>query len=531
MNLRLKSVIALALTSIMALSSLHISALSANTHGQLETDLTASEMQIDPHYVRGDVGQHFNMNECLESIASTSSSMLEPTRITLQAHDEIRIYTAEQLAGKTYSWTTVQGSGSPDRATISTRSDGMYIVGLHPETEFLQVTIGSTTEYFFVTIYLADSVYSIDNYTTHLRLKDTNEFYEGKKAQHFETTNSSVLYKDELFKIIHYGVNSYCIRSMLNSSMALCADGDDVVFKTIGTSNDSIPNEAIWTITVSDLNYGKFNVAKGTDTISSSRDATDGSEVKITTFISSEDCQSWDIVEYEIPYGTHSNYTGVVIPNSISRLGVGEKYKLTADIYSYQPNENGQNGFTWSVTNGTGSATISTDGTLTGVSKGTVTVTATYNSTSYSTSITINITDPMIEDGVYYMRNTVSSKTIAGSESSNTTWATDINSTDEQKWLIELNSNGYYTIRSSDGANYLCFGSPDYGDPLIYWDAYVPTYADWCIVFTDNEYRLIPSILTESGARIYITTDNQVKITWDNSKHDQRGLWTFTAVS
>ena len=89
-----------------------------------------------------------------------------------------------------------------------------------------------------------------------------------------------------------------------------------------------------------------------------------------------------------------SSYHGVTIYGGVSSLVVGDSATFGAAVYSTYTDTNGQDDFTWSVTNGTGSATISSTGKLTGVSKGTVTVKAIYTHGTYSqwtASCTVNV--------------------------------------------------------------------------------------------------------------------------------------------
>ena len=62
---------------------------------------------------------------------------------------------------------------------------------------------------------------------------------------------------------------------------------------------------------------------------------------------------------------------------------VGSTFTFTASMYSTYTGEYGQDGIDWSVSGVSGSATINSSGTLTGVSSGTVIVTATYRPNSY----------------------------------------------------------------------------------------------------------------------------------------------------
>ena len=87
-----------------------------------------------------------------------------------------------------------------------------------------------------------------------------------------------------------------------------------------------------------------------------------------------------------IIYPPHPTPPAVVVPvSAITVTGTGDAITITADNGTLQmlaavlPTNATNSNVTWSVTNGTGSATISTTGLLTAVTNGTVTVKATAN--------------------------------------------------------------------------------------------------------------------------------------------------------
>lgn len=532
MKSRLKSVISFILTSMIAASSLHISAYSEPTKITDTAAETENVLLADSHYVETDSRDSFSMDECLSTLAQSSEISTSNHRsYTLQAHDEVRIYTMEEL-GSDYSWTTVQGSGAPDCATIVVKSDGMYIVGYHPENEYFQVTIGSTTEYILATIYLANAVHRIDNASKNLRIKDTSNFYENKQAKLYTIESTDVLENDDLFKVVNVGEHLYCLRSMLNSSMALCKSGDDVVLKTIGTSDSSIPSEAKWYIRRSEISYGRFyiyNSSDRSDTLTCSNNATDGSNVETHAYSMADSCQDWLVEEYTIPDASKSNFTGVVIPNQITKLGIGEKYQLSADLYSYKSGENGGGTFTWSVKNGTGTATIDSSGIITGKSKGTVTVTAKDNQTSYSTSIKITIVNP-ITSGTYYIRNARTNNYLTYPETGTYIGLSSASYSSDQQWNLVLNENGYYNIVSSDGNYYVGYNGYS-SDQRIIKRNDTGIYSDWCIVRNGTAYNIIPRGMTAKGNILYNTSENTLIETFSASATDSYGLWKLIRVT
>jgi uncharacterized protein YjdB len=97
--------------------------------------------------------------------------------------------------------------------------------------------------------------------------------------------------------------------------------------------------------------------------------------------------------------------TSITVTSASSTVGAGSSMQMTAEV---GPPEAHNKAVTWSVTAGTGSATIDANGLLTGVTRGTVTVVATAQDGSGVTGTKeITITDPVTNITVSAPANTV----------------------------------------------------------------------------------------------------------------------------
>ena len=118
----------------------------------------------------------------------------------------------------------------------------------------------------------------------------------------------------------------------------------------------------------------------GSEKIASPADPGYDDGVVLETYSTSSLLQRWELTKCT------TQYNGVNLITKRTSILKNDNFTYKAIVYSSNVNENGQNGITWSVTNGTGSATIDAQtGLLTGVSTGDVTVTATYSRGTYYT--------------------------------------------------------------------------------------------------------------------------------------------------
>ena len=231
---------------------------------------------------------------------------------------------------------------------------------------------------------------------------------------------------------------------------------------------------------------------------------------------------------------------GVTILESVDELAVGNKYLFTGTMYSTRVGINGQDGFTWSVENGTGSASIdSATGVLTGVSVGTVTVKLTYNYTSfqrYTDSRVVNIIQ-YSPDLVYQIKNTNTDKFLDaygfpdGEGDPVCDWEETKQS--NQLWSLDHQGNGYYKIYVMSDLDLIIgydvisgecvtMESSEEGDH-VYWKI-ESTGANTVKIVSKYQYDANPKCLTNNTnlLRNYTTCSNY------NATHSQWIITEFT---
>ena len=163
---------------------------------------------------------------------------------------------------------------------------------------------------------------------------------------------------------------------MLDNSMGWTNVSNKLVMTTIGTSDSAVPANAKWILDTSIRGY-RFKSSSGNMAIT--LPTTSGGNITITNHSAGASAQTLTIKPIT------ASYHGVTIKNKTSRLDVGKSFSFSAVIYSTSNSNYHSSKVNWSVSNGTGSATIdSTTGVLTGVAKGTVNITATYKISAYN---------------------------------------------------------------------------------------------------------------------------------------------------
>lgn len=183
--------------------------------------------------------------------------------------------------------------------------------------------------------------------------------------------------RGRMFKIKYLGNGCYSVRSMLDNSMGWANVSNKLVMTTIGTSDSSIPANAKWVINSSTRGY-YFRIPS-TASMAITSPTSSLADITINSLSLSNTSQMWTIKPIT------ASYHGVTIKNKTSNLAVGKSFRFSAVLYSTSNSNYHSSKVNWSVSNGTGSATIdSTTGVLTGVAKGTVNITATYKISAYN---------------------------------------------------------------------------------------------------------------------------------------------------
>ncbi len=280
-------------------------------------------------------------------------------------------------AGGSVSWTssnnyvaTVSSSGVVDAEAPGFATITATYIDADGEYHTAQCT---------VLVKLLNDIYTIDNSSQSKLLQLPVNAYDAD-AEGYYVYGKIGVYDEEdrwtYFKINHLGNGVYSIRSMLNNSMGLKRSGNSVVCGSIGTSNDTVPEEAKWAFGTDSggtyiYSYNGGHVATPQYTVACSLNSY-SSDVSLLSYSAGEERQSWTITA--VP----ATCQGVTIWKKTSDLPIGESHTFKAAVYSTNLHEHGGGQFTWVLVSGSQYATLSEEGTLEGEEEGSVTIRVTY---------------------------------------------------------------------------------------------------------------------------------------------------------
>ncbi|MBQ4140114.1 MAG: Ig-like domain-containing protein [Clostridia bacterium] len=287
--------------------------------------------------------------------------------------------------GETVAWTTDNSNSAEvtSEGNVTTKKAGIANI-----TATVTHTNGTTTAYSFkIHVVIQNGVYYFLNVETGYRIEyeSPSDYSEGAVMEVYDSSDDDEEIPNyALFKIKYLGSGKYSIRSMLRNDMGWTSLTNDtnLVMTNIGTSDSEIPDEAKWFISYDtiDDNTGGYYIYNMYETRTIVASEESGDDIAFAYY-------SWtDLPKYWTLTRITDSIHGVTIRDKVNALKVGENTTFTAVMYSSYPTVNGQNGITWSVTDGTGHADIDpSTGVLTGRSTGTVTVRASY-SMNYNTT-------------------------------------------------------------------------------------------------------------------------------------------------
>ena len=227
-----------------------------------------------------------------------------------------------------------------------------------------------------VLVWLPSDTYTINNVSQSKLLQlPVNAYTEGSAVY-----GTNGVYSEQnrwtYFKINHLGNGVYSIRSMLDNSMGLKRSGNSVVCGSIGTSNDTVPDEAKWAFGTDSFgtyiySYNGEHTASPQYTVTCSLNSF-SSDVSLHSYSVGEERQLWTIT------AVLASCQGVTIWNKITNLPIGETHTFKAAVYSTNLHKHGGGEFTWALASGSQYATLSEEGTLEGEAEGSVTIRVTY---------------------------------------------------------------------------------------------------------------------------------------------------------
>ena len=389
---------------------------------------------------------------------------------------------------------------------------------------------GSTTVYSRpVYVALANGTYYFNNKSNNYRIeyKSLTDFGENSLLRAASRGSAEPTSRTQMFKVKYLGGGTYSIRSMLDSSMGWSYSGNYLSSESVGTSDNLVFSYEKWKLGTNANGYYIYNNYAGTSkTITAP--TLNGDNIPLSTYQSTNTRQNWLINKVT------SSYHGVTIRDKVVNLAVGDSVTFAAAVYSTYT-DNGQDDITWSVTNGTGSATIHPSlGVLIGGSTGTVTVKVTYKPNSYTTlsdNYQLNIVP--FKEGTYFVENKeLDSKfmQIDDNVSSSTNGATlelwGIDAENHQKWTFDYVSGEYYKIVSVASGKVLT--APSAVDGSITQTSYTGASTQlWKITTAgDDIYRLSP----KSNPSYYMSagdssSEDGVNIEMRSSRSDSKDEW------
>jgi hypothetical protein len=350
--------------------------------------------------------------------------------------------------GETVTWS----SNNTNTATVNQNGEVTCLkAGKSIITATVMHTDGTTTKY-TATVYvkIKDGVYYMVNEETGYRLEyeDTTDYSEGAVMEVYEyyEEDEEEPPRYALFKIKYLGTGQYSIRSMLRNDMGWTFSSDsELVMTNVGTSDSDIDDTEKWHI-VWDSNGYYIYYHSALNTVTATEDS--GDNVYSYRYLVSDLLQHWELTKVT------TTMNGVVIYDKVNKLVVDESASFSAAIYSSDINQNGQNGFTWSITSGSEFASIdSSTGVLTAIAPGSVTIKATYK--RYTWNAVWSVVIVPIHDGTYFFRNVeFDDKYIQINQnvSPNTDGAHmeifAFDSGEDQRWNVTHVGSGYYKIVS-----------------------------------------------------------------------------------
>ena len=253
----------------------------------------------------------------------------------------------------------------------------------------------------------------------------------------------------QLWRIYHLGNEQYTIRPFHKLDMTMGRTAQDIDLAYRGATDEELTDLAKWRMTQASTGWYLSLYGYASNYVMSLETASSNNGTRITFAQKSNSASKMWILE-SIPTAP----TGVALYNTQSWIAPASTATFKASVYS---GSTISQSVTWSSSN-TNVAKVNSAGVVTGVSQGTAIITAksTYN-TSWFASCTVNVSE--IANGTYYIRSKQSGKVVDIKDSNTAAGESihqfDFEGTNDQKWIFELQQDGYYTIKSVHSNLYL----------------------------------------------------------------------------
>ena len=253
----------------------------------------------------------------------------------------------------------------------------------------------------------------------------------------------------QLWRIYHLGNEQYTIRPFHKLDMTMGRTAQDIDLAYRGATDEELTDIAKWRMTQASTGWYLSLYGYASNYVMSLETASNSNGIRITFAQKSNSASKMWILE-SIPTAP----TGVALYNTQSWIAPGSTATFKASVYS---GSTINQSVTWSSSN-TNVVTVSNVGVVTGKSAGTAVITAKSKvNTSWFASYTVNVGE--IANGTYYIKSKQSGKVVDIKDSNTTAGESihqfDFEGTNDQKWIFELQQDGYYTIKSVHSNLYL----------------------------------------------------------------------------
>lgn len=440
----------LSLCMILTFANLRVntaSALENNIITDMESDVSA-ETSVIGNYAEIPPTQFGTIENgeiiWKESGSAGEAELMSTTSFICDTYSLLVSETASLLTDTIPSGTTV--TWSSQNTDIATVSSSGVVTGVKAGTARINASVndGTSTVVKQVSVYviIENGVYYIKNNATSKYLHVNNSSIAENAGLVVSTKLTSHPARlAQLWKINYLGEGCYSIRPMHKLDMCLQRWALDVAIGTQGITENTLDISALAQWRISGVSSGyKLDSRSYT----SQYLYVNGTAVSL----GGTSNNVWSLEKLS------SAPSGVLLYNTQSWIAPESTVQFVAAVYS---GSTLNQGVTWTSSN-TDVATVNSSGVVTGVAEGTAVLTAKskYN-TSWSKTFTVNI--GTVPNGAYYLRNKETNRYL-DIEGPSTDSGADIHQWqfyghNSQKWVIELQQDGYYTIKSIYSSLYL----------------------------------------------------------------------------
>lgn len=369
------------------------------------SDITsAGNVYVAPY--TGDASQHWRVitGGCVQDVACTNIKTINGTTETYYRNaGTYQLSCPAVTFGETVTWT------STNQNVVSVDENGVCIIKEPGHATIAAHALDS--EYVFdIYVRLRDGVYTFTNSTTGKRLSyGTEAAINGDSILTVvDVVSGASVSRADMFKIEYIANGRYRISSMLNSQLYLTPQlcWVEASREYIYTLTDAL-NAPSFGYIIECLETGGYYINQpGTGYLLHDQSLEDNGYPLVFLQDTELDDQNIDLRLWTLDQ-VYVPGSGITVRNPHSTVTVGGKYAFDAVAYTSVTDWSNNGEIVWSVTNGSGSASIDpSTGVLTGISAGIVTVKASYvvdGAVKFFEEFDVNVIT--LQSATYFIRN------------------------------------------------------------------------------------------------------------------------------